>query len=192
MARTIQFDRDDVLNKAMQTFWSQGYTQTSIPDLVKATNLQPGSLYAAFKSKEGLLLATLEKYHSTGLAEMRASFECAASPLEGIKNLLLQVVEEVVSDTRARGCFVINTLLEFSPDNTDIQGPVRGYLDDIEQEIVRTLKLALSQGELSADKDPELIAKFIMVNIWGLRVFGKTQADQAQGQFIYQQLISML
>ena len=62
MARPAQYDRDKILDKAMQTFWEHGYHATSISDLVEATRLQPGSLYAAFESKRGLFLAALDHY----------------------------------------------------------------------------------------------------------------------------------
>jgi TetR/AcrR family transcriptional repressor of nem operon len=60
MARPAEFDRNDVLNKAMDVFWRTGYTATSVSDLVHATNLKPGSLYAAFNSKRGLFLEVID------------------------------------------------------------------------------------------------------------------------------------
>ncbi|WP_432648842.1 TetR family transcriptional regulator [Methylomarinum roseum] len=45
MARPIAFDRDHVLQQAIDVFWLRGYTATSIKNLVNATGLQPGSLY---------------------------------------------------------------------------------------------------------------------------------------------------
>ena len=59
MARPAQYDRDKILDKAMQTFWEHGYCATSMATLVQTTDLKPGSLYAAFESKQGLFLATL-------------------------------------------------------------------------------------------------------------------------------------
>ena len=62
MARTIEFDRNEVLENAMNTFWKNGYSMTSVPDLVSATKLNPGSIYSSFKSKEGLFLETLKSH----------------------------------------------------------------------------------------------------------------------------------
>ncbi len=33
-------------------------------------------------------------------------------------------------------------------------------------------------GELPSGRDPQVLAKIIMVNIWGLRVLAKTRADE--------------
>ena len=54
----------------MHLFWEQGYGKTSIGDLVDATGLQPGSLYAAFGNKKGLFLAVIEHYNQAFIAKI--------------------------------------------------------------------------------------------------------------------------
>ena len=54
MSRHKEFDREDVLEKAMQVFWSQGYECTSVQDLVDAMGINRGSIYATFGDKHGL------------------------------------------------------------------------------------------------------------------------------------------
>ena len=62
MARPVSFDREQVLERATAVFWERGFCETSMSQLVDATRLQPGSLYAAFRSKEGLFLEALDHY----------------------------------------------------------------------------------------------------------------------------------
>ena len=62
MPRTRQFDRDGVVETAMNLFWLYGYDATSIQDLVDATGVERGSLYHAFNSKAGLFAAALDHY----------------------------------------------------------------------------------------------------------------------------------
>ena len=62
MAGVKQFDRDDLLDHAMTVFWRNGYQATSIQDLVEATGVNRGSLYATFGDKRGLFLAVIEHY----------------------------------------------------------------------------------------------------------------------------------
>jgi TetR/AcrR family transcriptional repressor of nem operon len=52
MAGVKQFNREDVLNRAMDVFWRWGYESTSIEDLVEATGIDRGSLYNTFGNKE--------------------------------------------------------------------------------------------------------------------------------------------
>ena len=60
MARHAEFNRDDVIHQATYVFWERGYARTSVSDLVDATGLQPGSLYAAFGNKKGLFLEVID------------------------------------------------------------------------------------------------------------------------------------
>src|SRR5271170_4685314 len=62
MAGVKQFDSEEVLERAMVVFWRNGYQATSIQDLVEATGVNRGSLYATFGDKRGLFLAVLDHY----------------------------------------------------------------------------------------------------------------------------------
>jgi TetR/AcrR family transcriptional repressor of nem operon len=47
-------------------------------------------------------------------------------------------------------------------------------------------------GELSADKNPADLAKFLMVNIWGLRVMAKTNPDAQSADIVLKQILDAL
>lgn len=118
MSRTIAFNRNEVLQKAMDVFWKDGYSKSSISSLVTATNLKPGSIYAAFDSKEGLFLAVLDNYAENFIASLQITLGQANTPLQGIKTLLENITEEILANNQQLGCFLVNTVLETSPDNT--------------------------------------------------------------------------
>ncbi len=59
MARPREFDRDQVVDRAVDVFWRKGFEATSIRDLVEATGLNRGSLYNTFGDKAGLFEAAL-------------------------------------------------------------------------------------------------------------------------------------
>ena len=54
------YDETEVLEKATRAFWTHGYEATSMGDLVKATGINRGSMYAAFPSKRDLFLQVLK------------------------------------------------------------------------------------------------------------------------------------
>ncbi len=62
MARPIQFDRDDVLNKALGLFWSDGYEASSVSRLLNVMGLNRGSLYSSFSDKRTLFKEVLDFY----------------------------------------------------------------------------------------------------------------------------------
>ena len=173
MARTIEFNRDDVLHSAMTIFWQKGYSLTSIPNLVTATKLNPGSIYAAFDSKEGLFLETLEFYGSRSLATLQQFISDADSPLIGIRNFFDALINKPQEESK-KGCLLVNTILEMSSHNATIQAQANKQLKAVETDLFDALTKAQNLGELTDQADLKSLAKYLMVNIWGLRVMAKT------------------
>jgi hypothetical protein len=62
MARTHAFEENQVLDRAMAPFWRQGFEATSIEELVAASGINRGSMYAAFGDKRGLFMPVLDHY----------------------------------------------------------------------------------------------------------------------------------
>jgi len=60
MANKVKFERENVIRVASQLFWEKGFTATSTRDLQEAINMRPGSIYAAFGSKEVLYSESLK------------------------------------------------------------------------------------------------------------------------------------
>lgn len=191
MARTIEFDRDIVLEKAMNIFWQKGYSMTSIPNLVDATSLNPGSIYGAFDSKEGLFLETLEFYGKRSVTKLKQHLSDANNIVSGIETFLKSVVENYNNDNKG-SCLVVNTLLEMSSHNDKIKFMANKQLETIETEILSALQLAKEQGELPSSASPDSLAKYIMVAIWGLRVMAKTNPDKHDSQAVLDQILFTL
>ena len=184
MARTIEFNREEVLENAMQLFWQKGYSQTSIPNLVSATKLNPGSIYAAFDSKEGLFLESMEFYGNRSLTALKDSINHAESPTKGIADFFRTLINKT-QDRDDMGCLVVNTLLEMSSHNETIQLHANKHLNAVEAELCKALEKAKILDELAPDVDPKTLAKYLMVNIWGLRVLAKTGTMNEQTQSHY-------
>jgi len=110
MAREIGFDERDAIEKAMHVFWSKGYEGASLKDLMQATNLQKGSLYNSFKSKENLFLLCLERYGQLS----RSFFYHEGDPKKYLRQFFDRLISEGLNKDNVKGCLIMNTCLEFS------------------------------------------------------------------------------
>lgn len=191
MARTIEFDRNEVLENAMNTFWKNGYSMTSIPTIVDATRLNPGSIYAAFQSKENLFLETLEFYGQRSIAQLKQQIKDSDSPLAGIRAFLAAIVD-CNKNKDTRGCLIVNSILEMSSHNEKIRICALKQLQAVEDELLKSLRQAHANGELAKAKNPEALAKYLMVNIWGLRVLAKTSPDPESSTIVLDQILICL
>lgn len=191
MARPQEYNREDVLKSAMEVFRRQGYGATSIPNLVDATGLQPGSLYAAFGNKKGLLMEALESYSQQNLADMDASLTAHDSALESLFGFLQQTSKTCSSESGEHGCLIMNTFLEMSSQDEDVCALLQKLISNIELRLTAQTKLAVEQGEISNDQDPEALAKFVLNSIWGLRIMGMRQKN-TDTKVVVKQLIAHL
>ncbi len=192
MARPAEFDRDQVLDRAMQAFWDEGYCATSMATLTRTTELNPGSLYAAFKSKEGLFLATLDHYGKRSAEEIGHALSASNSPLEGVRSFLGRIAATAAEPDARRSCFLVNTILEVARHNPTVRERISYYLELIEGLFRQSLESARMRGELSADKDPAALAAFIMTSIWGLRVLLAAGAGPDRVRMVVGQLLNLL
>ncbi|MCU7830270.1 MAG: TetR/AcrR family transcriptional regulator [Candidatus Thiodiazotropha sp. (ex Myrtea sp. 'scaly one' KF741663)] len=192
MSRPAKFDRDLVLERAMQAFWDQGYCSTSVATLTQTTQLNPGSIYAAFESKQGLFLATLDHYGKRSVEEITQTVNSAETPLEGIRELFRQLATNVKKPKSERSCFLVNTVLDASRHNAMVRERVNHYFDLIESVFRNALASAQNNGELAIDKNPRTLATFIMTTIWGLRVLLVTGAGQDKVESVLDQLFILL
>ena len=63
--RPRAFDRDEVLDRAIITFWACGYSGASIDNLTDSMGINRPSLYATFGSKHDLFMEVVDRYAST-------------------------------------------------------------------------------------------------------------------------------
>jgi len=92
MARPREFDREEALERATGVFWAKGFAATSTDDLLTAMGIGRQSLYNAFQDR-ALYLEALERYQRTTTAGHLRRLDGAASPVAGIKALLLGLVD---------------------------------------------------------------------------------------------------
>lgn len=170
MTRARPYDRDKALKGALDLFWLKGYHATSLKDLEAALEMKPGSIYAAFKSKEALYLAALERYFEEGRAALRALTAAAPSPLTALKTHLRAYVGPGEDVTTLRACMLIKSLLETKTVEPAIAETTAAYLDAIKSDLAEVFRAAQRAGEIAPDADADLLAHRHQANAMALRI----------------------
>lgn len=174
MPRPREFDRDTVLDRAIEVFWSQGYARTSVQDLVESMGIQRGSLYATFGDKHQLFLEALERYEEHFYRQVQRLLENKPAR-EGIRAVFEQVLADCACESPSKGCFITNTAVALAEGDDDIRARVRRNLARIEDAFARALESALANGELPPTRraSPRALARFLTNGFQGLRVLSK-------------------
>lgn len=192
MPRHAEYNRDTVIAEATAVFWERGYSQTSIGDLVTATGLQPGSLYAAFGNKKGLFLEVIDRYNQAFIGKIGALRAADGPALTKIRNLLQQIVDEAARGEADHGCLTVNALLEMSQHDQDIADRLHAYNVRLRKGFAWLVKDAQAEGEVTADQDANELAAFVINNIWGMRVMCKSRPDRASLEAIVTGVLAAL
>ncbi|MFI5311649.1 MAG: TetR/AcrR family transcriptional regulator [Gemmatimonadales bacterium] len=118
MVRPTLTTREQFIDVAMRLFWEKGYGATSIADILGAVGANAGSLYYCFPTKQDLLIAVLERYH-TGIHAMllEPAWRGVADPIEKIFALLAFYRQALVATDCTYGCPIGSLALELhEPD----------------------------------------------------------------------------
>jgi TetR/AcrR family transcriptional repressor of nem operon len=178
MPRHKEFDRDEVLHKAMEVFWSRGYGAASIQDLVKHMGINRQSLYDTFGDKHALYLQALDRY---GEVEGRRIFELLAQPgsvKKSLRQLFEGVVGEALSEGPHRGCFMGNAMSELAGRCKETAARTCTNMAAAEEAFYRALLRGKKDGELTAVRDPRAVARFLYSSLQGLVLMAKATQDR--------------
>jgi TetR/AcrR family transcriptional regulator, transcriptional repressor for nem operon len=178
MAGVKQFDRHEVLDRAMQVFWRSGYQATSIQDLVDATGINRGSLYTTFGDKCGLFLAVLDHY-SDQIARPTMEELSDPDPRRAIEKMFESIIRRTSDPAFPRGCLDTNTSLECPGAGDVIARKIAERLGRQESAIYQVLRRAQHQDALDPKQDARALARFFLGVAQGLNVVNKAAPDPA-------------
>jgi TetR/AcrR family transcriptional regulator, transcriptional repressor for nem operon len=175
VARSKEFDPDVALQQALELFWERGYEATSMADLVDRLGVARASIYATFGSKRELYLKALERY--LGQRDIVGPLSQPGPALPAVRAFLGLYVAECLADELRRGCMVVNTAVEFGSRDAGVLAKVATGWAELETALAGALTRARAQGEIPSGKDPQALARFLLVLVQGVRVLGRADPD---------------
>ncbi|WP_208328278.1 TetR/AcrR family transcriptional regulator [Paraburkholderia caballeronis] len=176
--RPRNFDRDAVLDRAMQTFWKLGYEGASIADLTAAMGITAQSLYAAFGSKSALYREALGRYRDTAGAFPARALTEETSAVAGFERLLNEAATEYSRPRRPRGCMISTGVLVCAAENRDEAKHVAQLRRDTIGLFRQRLDAAIDAGELAPDADSAGLARYLGAIVQGMAVQAQDGASR--------------
>lgn len=177
MARTKDFDQEEVLGKAVCLFWHKGYNGTSMQELVDHLGISRSSLYDTFVDKHTLYLKALEYYQNTSTGKMCDIVSHAKTAKQAIKSLLELVTSDISNQQQAKGCFLVNAEVEVASHDAEVKEIICKNEQLIESAFFKAIRKGQEDGEIANDKDARGLARFILNVVKGIRVSAKSTDD---------------
>ena len=131
--RPRKFDRDEVLERALNTFWDKGYASTSLDDLTDAMGINRPSLYASFGSKQDLFMETMDRYGET-IGQRTTDALLEEPDIEkAVAAFFDATLRCVQSKDHPNGCLIMNVAVERSVNDPLVRKKIeKGYAEKLE------------------------------------------------------------
>lgn len=142
--------RDRLINSARYLFWERGFAGTSMADLLAHAEVNSGSFYHFFESKEALLREVLEGYlFALRPMVVDPAFAITDEPVERIFAILAGYRERILATDSTYGCPLGRLALEIDPENRPAHALIaknfQGWINAV-RECVDELKPRLPRG----------------------------------------------
>lgn len=178
--RPRTFDREAVLDAAVDAFLLHGYEGVSISDLTEALGCTAPTLYALFGSKEGLFRHALDRYVARGFGAVAKVLADVGSPYSRLEAWLRATAASVTSADHPKGCLVLNGGLASGPSGNEAALALRAARATALLGLEGYLGQARDAGVLPPDTDFEGLARFYLAVAQGMAAQAVDGATKAQ------------
>jgi AcrR family transcriptional regulator len=161
------FDADLALDAAVDVFWRRGYDGASLSELTTAMGINRPSLYAAFGDKAQLFQAALHRYvernmgYVTDALARPTAHEVATAFLSGNATA-------VTMPGRPPGCLSVQAAVA-TEGSTQLASLTENRAK-IQTLFADRFRIAIAEGDLPADEDPDELAAFLITMTSGFAI----------------------
>ena len=174
---SVKERRAEILDTAARLIAEQGFTQTSVEDVIREARLSGKShFYHYFRSKEELgyevLNRQFERFAERGLAILR---EPMIDPMERLNLFIDSLVTVQAAQGCKRGCPFGNLAAEMADAHEGFRARIETVFERWAGQIQSLLWEA--RGQLGDDVDAARLSRFIIATLEGALLMSRVQRD---------------
>jgi len=191
MPRQHEFDKDDVLDKAMRLFWARGFEATSVRDLTHAMGIS-SSLYEAFGDKRAISLAALARYCGFEQARLLEIASTAASPAEFVTRLFASPDTIAGDDAPTQGSFAFNTMVEFGPRDAGVTAQLLDHYTKITAIVTQVLERWQQTNAVTSAVPASELAHTLLSALIGVITIGSVSRSYAHRDSVTRLMLKLI
>ena len=180
MSRPKQYDRTDLLDRAVELFRRQGFNGTSTAELVAELGVNRKSMYAEFGSKQQLFEAALEHYNGKHLTRVLAPLESPNAGVDDIRQAFTNYAAASEGWFNGRGCLLCNTAVERAALDAASGQFVADYFDRLNRAFHNALANGVRDGDIADDADLDELSAYFTMALIGVAASIRAEAPSPQ------------
>lgn len=163
--------RDRLIQSALYLFWDRGFAGTSMAELLAHAEVNSGSFYHFFESKESLLRAVLQEY----LVALRPmvvdpAFAQTSEPIERIFAILAGYRVRILQTECRYGCPLGRLALEIDSENR----PAHDLIAQNFKGWIAAVRSCLEEAQLPAGTNLDALATYVLAVMEGGVMIGRS------------------
>lgn len=164
---------EEVLNRVMTLFWSKGFFNTSIDDLVHTTGLHRAAIYQYFGGKEALFIAMLKRYQQNVTEMLLKPLREPHSDVFSIQDFFAQFVRLKQKGNLSCGCFLVATASEMSSHTHRVSPLIKNFQNQLKKLFQNAIARSKKKKLLSESIDDRSVADFLVSQVFGLMTLSR-------------------
>ncbi len=192
MSKSSNYDRREAVQRAAWLFWKKGFKQTSARDLQAELDMRPGSLYAAFQSKEGLFKEALLAYGDNMNDHFQRCLAARDSILDGMELFVYEMLISHRDQQANNACLLSKTLVELPEGDSELKDFCLQLQNQLEAHLTDCFATAQQRGELPAEPTPLSFARLYQVLLNGIRSYRNHCDDDQVIETLVRQMFRQL
>lgn len=175
--------RDRIVQTAIELFHARSFEAVGVAEICAAAEINKGSFYHFFESKEALVLAVIDAIWVNGEAMFRGVLidDADTAPLDRIVGFFEGIEQKTramtLSSGRFPGCPIGNLVAEMSTQSEAVRERLAEVYEGWADIFAVPLRQAVKAGDLPADTNVKTTAHSMVVLLQGLSLTTKAHGD---------------
>ena len=165
MARSVEFDEQLAISRAMDVFWKKGYNGATMRDLTEAMGISSSSLYNTIGDKHQLFLKSIKYYTESRMTAARKQLQPIKSPLKAIEKFILSSVYVITHEPDS--CLAIKTTFEVATTDEQVQKIIKADNEFTYNLLINLVRKAIEMKEIKVSQDAEMLTDYIINHFTG-------------------------
>jgi TetR/AcrR family transcriptional regulator, transcriptional repressor for nem operon len=169
--------RERILARSAQLFNRQGYSGSSLSDIMRETGLEKGGIYNHFSSKEQLTLESFDYAYKLVQQRVRQALAGKLNAIERLLAIVSVFQSEVEDPPVAGGCPILNTAIEADDANETLRDRAMAAMDDWRTTIHRIVNKGIDRQEIRPGIDADEVASILIATLEGAIMLSSLYKD---------------
>lgn len=193
LARPAEFDRNEALRQAMETFWDLGYEGASTAVLVDRLGIARSSLYAAFGSKDELYAEAMDRYIEGLRVRVIDQLRAEGPAMEVLRDFFRRAADRGTPEgEQLRCCMVVRACLAGPDQPPAIRQRTRQAIQELDDAFHALLRRARDEGSLAPGVKLREAARFLTTTFQALNIAALAGRDRRERRDIVRRALATL